>query len=222
MKIATGKSRPSSGAKPIFQDEFISKQTRWQMHAFWTTAALLAGAIGVIAYLVVTKPIRMGILVTDQHGNPTGAIQPISATGDVPAVLVNAFICDFIGKAFTITADWSYDDYLYGMLLGVPGRAGWAQGDANVSLRNFYLSAAHDPRKLYTRQSQQAKVTSIIKLPAGDWYEVTCTVYALARNDDKVTSTDWKAVLRIKWADVTDTDPYGLYADNLQMQEEFK
>jgi len=209
-------------ANPIFQDEFISRQSRWQMHLVWGLLATLAGAIGVIAYLVVAKPVRMGILVTDQHGNPVGAIQPISATGDVPAALVNAFICDFIGKALTITTDWSYDDHLYGVLLGIPGHAGWAQGEANFWLRNFYLSAVHDPRKLYTRQSQQAKVTSVIKLPTDDWYEATYTVYTLSRTDDKLTSTDWKATLRVKWADVTDTDQYGLYADNLQMQEEYK
>ena len=209
-------------AKPIFQDEFISKQSRWQMRLVWGLLATLAGAIGVIAYLVVARPIRMGILETDRYGNPVGAIQPVTATGDVPTALVNAFICDFIGKALTITTDWNYDDHLYGMLLGAPGRAGWAQGDANVWLRNFYLNAVHDPRKLYTRQSQQAKVTSVIKLPTDDWYEATYTVYALARNDDKVTSTDWKATLRVRWAEVTDTDQYGLYVSSLQMQQESK
>ena len=61
------------------------------MRLVWGLLVTLAGAIGVIAYLVVAKPVRMGILVTDQHGNPVGAIQPVSATGDVPAALVNAF-----------------------------------------------------------------------------------------------------------------------------------
>ncbi|HKD76208.1 MAG TPA: hypothetical protein VKB76_11970, partial [Ktedonobacterales bacterium] len=107
-------------AKPIFQDEFISKQSRWQMRLVWGLLATLAGAIGVIAYLVVARPIRMGILETDRYGNPVGAIQPVTATGDVPIALVNAFICDFIGKALTITTDWNYDDHLYGMLLGAP------------------------------------------------------------------------------------------------------
>jgi hypothetical protein len=209
-------------ANPIFQDEFISRQSRWQMRLVWGLLATLAGTIGVIAYLVVAKPVRMGILVTDQHGNPVGAIQPVSATGDVPAALVNAFIADFIGKAFTITTDWNYDDHVYGVLLGAPGRAGWAQGEANAWLRNFYLNTVHDPRKLYAHESQQAKITSIIKLPTDDWYEATCTVYALSRNDDKVTSTDWKATLRVKWAEVTNTDEYGLYADSLQMAEESK
>jgi hypothetical protein len=208
--------------KPIYQDDFISKQSRWQMHAVWGLLALLAGALGIIAYLVVARPVRMGILVTDRHGNPAGAIQPVMATGEVPPVLVNAFISDFIGKALTITGDWSYDSHLYALLLGAPGETPWAQGDANVWLRNFYQNAANDPRKLYVRINRQAKVTSVIKLPTEDWYEATYTVYEAPHNQDRVITSDWKATLRVKWGDVTDTDQYGLYADNLQMQEETK
>jgi hypothetical protein len=125
-------------AKPIFQDEFISKQSRWQIHLVWGLLATLAGAIGVIAYLVVARPIHMGILVTDQHGNPVGAIQPVTATGDVPAA------CAWL--LYVALHSWSWQPLVLAAVLHWP--VNWimrAAGRHDPNYTTVYFNALKRP-----------------------------------------------------------------------------
>jgi hypothetical protein len=211
-------------ATPIFQDDFVSKQSRWQMHAFWGVLAALIASLGINAYLVVMRPVRMGILQTDRYGQPIGLIQPITATGDLPTALVNAFIDQTIQDIMTITSDVAHDEYVYGLILGTPGHAGWAQGDARARLIDFYTGkgTTHDPRQLYLHQTQWTHGANVTKLPEAGWYEATFTLYVQARNDERVTSTDWKMTVKLEWSDVTPTDPYGLYLSQIDLQQEAK
>jgi type IV secretory pathway TrbF-like protein len=199
---------------PIYQDLFISQQAERLRTLLWGSLAVTVMALGLAVYLAVNRQVRTYVIETDSKGNPVGIVQPILSTQDLSDKVTEAFVRQFVEDAQTVTTDWSYDAVILDKSLNR------AQGEAHGWLRDFYLDGGgiHDPRKLYIKQSQQAKVTSVLKLPNEGWYEVWFTVYVQQNNGNETTATDWKATLKTELGQSTSENPLGIYITSIDFE----
>jgi type IV secretory pathway TrbF-like protein len=167
---------------------------------------LMAGAI---VYLAVVHQVRTYVIETDAHGIPMGVVQPILSAGDFSDRIIEASLTTFVEDALTITADWPYDAQILDRSLNR------TRGDAHSFLRAFYLdnNGAHDPRSLYTRESQRAKVSSVVRLPTPDWYEVWFTT-----TTNPGGAQDWKATIAAKLMTPTSDNPLGIVITSLDWE----
>ena len=200
---------------PAYHDLFVLRQNERLLHLLWAVSASLLAALGIIAYLAFSRQVRTYIIETDSKGNPVGIVQPIYSTADLSQKVTETAIRQFVEDALTVTSDWSYDAVLLDKSLDR------AQGDAHAWLRDFYLTPGgiHDPRKLYSKESQQARVTSVLKLPDKDWYEVWFTVYVQPNNGGQATSTDWKGTLKAELGETTSYNPLGIWIDSIDFEQ---
>jgi type IV secretory pathway TrbF-like protein len=199
---------------PIYQDLFISQQAERLRTVLWGSLAVTVMALGLAAYLAVNRQVRTYVIETDSKGNPVGIVQPILSTQDLSDKVTEAFVRQFVEDAQTVTTDWSYDAVILDKSLNR------AQGEAHGWLRDFYLGGGgiHDPRKLYIKQSQQAKVTSVLKLPNEGWYEVWFTVYVQQNNGNETTATDWKATLKTELGQSSSQNPLGIFITSVDWE----
>jgi type IV secretory pathway TrbF-like protein len=199
---------------PVYQDLFISQQAERMRWLLWGSLAVTITALGFAIYLAINRQVRTYVIETDSKGNPIGIVRPVLSTNDLSDKVMEAFVRQFVEDAQTVTTDWSYDAVILDKSLNR------AQGEAHGWLRDFYVGQGgiHDPRKLYLKESQQAKVTSILKGEAPGWYEVWFTVYSQQNNGNQIVSTDWKATVKAELGQNTNENPLGVYIVNLDFE----
>jgi type IV secretory pathway TrbF-like protein len=200
---------------PVYQDLFVSHQAELMRRLLWGSLVVTALALALAAYLAFNRQVRTYVVETDSKGNPVGLVQPVLSTKDLSDKVMQAFVRQFVEDALTVTTDWNYDAIILDRSMNR------AQGEAHGWLRDFYLGEGgiHDPRKLYLKQSQQAKVTNVLKGQADGWYEVSFTVYAQQNNGNNETTTaDWKATLKAELGQTTNDNPLGIYITSMDLE----
>ena len=209
-------------ANPVFatdyEDQLIRQHNQrlaQMLIAVSGICVLLALAVCVLIFRPRTLPY---LVMVNGHGEPIALAQPVLGTQALNDVVVKWAIAEFIRNAKTVTGnldeekDRLRDTYAF------------AREQAAKALTDYYHDGQHDPFTISQKGWVEVQITRTpLKLPAPDTYQVDWVETHHEYNSDQVTSTYWRATLKVVTATPDNTDgrnPIGLYVTNLDWSAE--
>lgn len=197
---------------PAFEDELLRVMNRRLWMALFAVSSIATALVGVVAALCLQPKSPPYVFVVNEHGQPIGAIAPVIGTATIPDIAKRWTIGEYVENVFSVKQD--LDEQKYAM-----HRAYFmSTGQAGKALTDYWK--AHNPMELGAHEWQSVAVTRVLSLPTPDSYQVDYVVTRHAHSDQDVTTTNWRATLRVATDKPTAANGLGLYVNYLDFGKE--
>jgi type IV secretory pathway TrbF-like protein len=201
---------------PMYEDQLVA----WHNQRLWwlllASAGLLAGALGVIAVLILRPTPPPYVIEVNAKGEPVGALQPVLGTHSISDQTIRWAIGEYIDHAFRVERDFDEEQMVLGKVYAM------STGQAGEALKAYYWSNKHanDPLLNGSKYWQEVKILRTLALPAPDTYQVDFQTTRHNFNDEGTVTANWRATMQIIVGKPTETNPLGLFVTSLDFSPE--
>ena len=209
-------------ANPIFAAGYEDELIRHHNQQLVRLLSVISGICALLAFsvcILIFRPRTLPYLVmVNGHGEPIALAQPVLGTQALNDVVIKWAIAEFIRNAKSVTGNLDEEkDRLRETYA-------FAREQAAKDLTDYYHDGQHDPFTISQKGWVEVQITRTpLKLPEPDTYQVDWVETHHEYNSELVTSTNWRATLKVVAATPDNTDgrnPIGLYVTNLDWSAE--